>query len=280
MGKKVGAMMWLIVVAACLGPAVGGAATVSQPPTAPLIAAGSGVNLGITRLLAEAFMKSHRGTAIQVPGSIGTRGAIKAAADSAIAFGLISRPLEKQELELGFTVRPYARVPITVVVHPSVREEEITFQELIDIYRGTKTRWKLGQEIVVHAREKSDSGFQVLQNQIPGFREVYQASLQANRWSVYYNDQEANQAIAKTPYAISVSDLGMIKTERLPIKPLKLNGVAPSTETLADGTYPLGRTLSFIYRESSLTPQGKAFLDFVRRSGSSILKSHGYIPAN
>ncbi len=280
MEKKMRATVWFIVVL-CLVPAAVGAAAGSQPPGPPLVAAGSGVNLGITRLLAEAFMKGNPATAIQVPGSIGTRGAIKAAAEGAIAFGLVSRPLSNDESGLGFTVRSYARVPIVVAVHPGVQEEGITFQELIDIYRGTKVRWKARQEIIVQVREKSDSGFLVLQSQIPGFREAYQESLQANRWTVYYNDQEANQAIVKTAYAIGVSDLGMIRTERLAIKPLKLNGVAPSPETLSKGTYPLGRDLAFIYQEKRLTQQGKAFLDFVRSDkGAQILKSHGYIPGN
>jgi len=43
-----------------------------------LTAAGSGVNLAITRLLANSFTKLHPNIAIEVPGSIGTNGAIKA----------------------------------------------------------------------------------------------------------------------------------------------------------------------------------------------------------
>ena len=272
MGKRVGVRLWLVVVGVCLWPLSALAAPI-------LTAAGSGVNLGITRLLAEAFMKSQPGTVIQVPGSIGTRGAIKAAAEGVITFGLISRPLKGDELAMGFTVRPYGRVPIVVAVHPGIPEGGITTPELLDIYRGTKTAWRDGRTIIVQAREKSDSGFGVLQDRIPGFRAVYQESLAANRWSVYYTDQEANQAIAKTAQAIGVSDLGMIRTEGLAIKALKLDGVAPSPETLASGPYPLGRDLAFIYREKHLPEAGKAFLDFVRsdRAGR-ILKAQGYIP--
>ena len=78
------------------------------PAPSPLIAAGSGANLEITRLLANAFMKYHPRVTIEVPGSIGSKGAITAVADN-----------------------------------------EITFQDLADIYRGTKTRWKDGNEIIV-----------------------------------------------------------------------------------------------------------------------------------
>jgi phosphate transport system substrate-binding protein len=254
------------------------AAEVQPPAGSALVAAGSGVNLGVTRLLAEAFTKQNPRIAVTVPGSIGTRGAIKAAAEGAVTFGLISRPLEKEELSMGFTEKVYARVPIVVAVHPAVKEEGLSDQELADIYRGKKTRWKDGHEIVVQVREKSDSGFRVLQEKVPGFKEAYQESQQANRWTLYYNDQEANQAIARTPYAIGVSDLGMIRTEKLPIRALKLNGVVPGPETLGNGRYTLGRDLSFIYLEKTLPKEARAFLAFVSSDrGGSILKANGYL---
>jgi phosphate transport system substrate-binding protein len=255
----------------------------NQQPLArgQLTAAGSGVNLGITRLLALAFTKHHSQITIEVPGSIGTRGAIKAAADGAITFGLISRSLGGEETTLGLKTAPYARVPIVVGTHPSVKDKGITFQELIDIYKGTKTRWKDGNEIIVQAREKTDSGFMVLEKGIPGFKEAYVESHQAKRWSIYFTDQDANQALSTTPYSIGVSDLGMISTEQLSIKVLELNGLLPSPENLLNGSYPLGRVLSFIYRERSLPESAKAFLDFVRSDeGRNILISNGYLPMN
>ena len=280
MKRTVGFRLGLAIVGLCFSHGNAWSAALPQASApAPLIAAGSGVNLAITRLLAEAFLKSHPGTVIQIPGSIGTRGAIKAAADDAITFGLISRPLARDELAMGFTERLYGRVPVVLAVHPGVPEAGITSRELIDIYRGTKTTWRDGRTIIVQAREKSDSGFGVLQDRLPGFRAAYQESLAANRWSVYYTDQEANQAIARTTGAIGVSDLGMIRTEGLALKALTLDGVTPGPETLAKGTYPLGRDLAFIYRETRLPEAGKAFLDFVRSDKAGrILQSHGYIP--
>lgn len=272
----------LVLAAVTLGHSVAWSKTASPPPEpVRLTAAGSGVNLGITRLLAEAFMKKNPGIVITVPGSIGTRGAIKAMADGAIALGLISRPLEKEEKALGLTAIPYGRVPIVVATHPDVKEDEITFQELIDIYQGKKTSWKDGRQIIVQSREKSDSGFLVLQNKIPGFKAAYQESQEAKRWTLYFTDQEANAAIAKTQGSIGVSDLGMIKTERLNIKALKLNGVLPTPEHLLNGSYPLERELSFIRQVKSLSKEAKAFLDFVgSAAGRQILKSNGYLPVH
>ncbi|MDA8134917.1 MAG: substrate-binding domain-containing protein [Desulfobacteraceae bacterium] len=244
-----------------------------------VIAAGSGVNLGITRLLAKAFVEENQTITIDIPGSIGTKGAIKAVTDGAITLGLVSRPLKEEEKNLGLVEHPYARVAIIVGAHSSVQEDTITTRQLIEIFKGTRTTWKDGNPIIVQAREKSDSGFLVLQAALPGFREVYTESHDAKRWTLYFNDQDANRALSNTPYAIGVTDLGMVATEHLRVKALKLDGIAPDMERVRNGTYPLSRTLSFIYRPELLPDEAKRFLGFVStEAGKKILQENGYLP--
>lgn len=243
--------------------------------------AGSGVNLGITRLLAQAFAKKYPAVTINIPGSIGSKGAIKATSDGAIHLGLISRPLSDQEIALGIVAKSYAHVVVVIGTNANIIDPSFTSQELIEIFEGTKNRWSNGEEIIVFVREKSDSGFAVLEENIPGFKEVYRQSLAVNRWTANYNDQDANQALEGTPGAIGVTDLGMINTEHLRVNTAKLNGVMPTSENLLNGTYPLSRKLWFIYNKNTLTEETKAFLDFVfSEEGQLVLKSNGYVPIN
>jgi phosphate transport system substrate-binding protein len=245
-----------------------------------LIAAGSGVNLEITRILAKAFMKERPDVKIKVPGSIGTRGAISAVADKAITFGLISRDLKEKEKAPNLVVQPYARTLLVVGVNPSVEENDIYPKDLVDIYKGTKTKWRNNRDIIVQIREAYDSGFMMLESAVPGFKEVCDESRKLEKWAVYYTDQDANKAMALTKDAIDVTDLGMIKSEKLAIKPLAFNGVAPTLENLAKGTYPLSRTLMLLYRDDALPAEAKAFINFIRSdTGKKILKEHGYLPA-
>lgn len=244
-----------------------------------MIAAGSGVNLGITRLLAEAFMKARPGVEIKVPGSIGSKGAITAMADGAITFGLISRPLKEKEKTPNVIALPYAQVPLIVAANAIVADDALSSQELVDIFRGKKTKWSDGHEIVVQTREPFDSGVLVFEEKISGFKEAYGESRDANRWSVYFTDQDANQALSTTRYAIGFTDLGMIATEKLAVKPLRLDGVMPSSQTLEDGSYTLSRPLFILYNEKTVPESGKAFLDFIRsKKGKEILKANGYQP--
>lgn len=256
------------------GPAMAGPA-----PGTPLVFAGSGTNLPIVRVLAQAFRRSHPGITIDVPASIGTTSGIRAAADGAIAIGLISRPLKEDEKGLGLEVYNYARTPLIIGVHPSVAEDNVTFEELLDIYRGKKGKWKNGRDIVVLTREPGDSSIDVLVKGVPGFKGVYEESRLTKRWSILYKDLAMNETLAKTPFAIGLSDLGSVTIEKHAIKPLKINGVAPTLNNLAGGKYHLYKTLSFVYRKDKLPVEARSFIDFVRsQKGEKILKANGYLP--
>ncbi len=250
-----------------------------ESPSLELVFAGSGVNLPIMRLLVKEFRQSHPDIKIDVPPTIGSKGAIKAAFDGAIAIGLISRPLLDKEKKLGLEVVPYARTATAIATHPSVAEDEITSEELIQIYKGTLSRWRDGQQIIVLTREVGDSSILQLESKIPKFKEVYASSQQAKRWTTLYTDQEMDQVLAKTTYAIGLSDIGTIRTEGLPHKVLKFNGVSPTLENVSNGSYPLVKTLSFVFRKDKLPASARSFVNFVKsESAAKIMRANGYLP--
>ncbi len=267
------------VLAAGLLSGLAASGLAAESSFGPLVFAGSGSNLPPVRLLAEAFGRIRSEIKIEVPASIGSHGGIRAAADGAVAAGLISRPLREGEKGLGLTVLPYARTAVVIGAHPSVADEGITFEELVQIYRGAKTRWRDGREIIVLTREPGDSSIEVLERKIPGFQEAYAESQRAKRWTTLYTDQEMNRVLARTPYALGLSDTGAITAEQLPIKALKVNGVPPTPENVSSGRYPLVKTLAFVFQKDKLPTGARAFLEFVRsRDGGRILRANGYLP--
>jgi len=256
-----------------------GQAMAGQTTSTTLVFAGSGTNLPIIRVLAHAFQKSKPEITIEVPASIGSGSAVRAVADRAIAVGLISRPLKGREMGLGLEVVRFARTPLVIGAHASVKDDDITFAELVDIYRGKKTAWKDGREIIVLTREPGDSSVEVLSEGVPGFREAYEESLKAKRWTVLLKDLEMNETLAKTPSAIGLSDLGSVTVERRRIKPLRVNGVAPTLNNLRNGSYPLHKTLSLVYRKDALPAEAREFITFVKSgAGKKILVASGYLP--
>jgi phosphate transport system substrate-binding protein len=270
----------LLLVVAALTMLFSDVATAGEPSSAPLVFAGSGTNLAITRLLVEAFGQRHPQVNIQIPKRIGSTGAIRAVAERAVTVGLISRPLRGGESGLGLIVLPYAKTAVVIGVHPTFPEDGITFEELLQIYRGTKSRWKNGREIVVLTREPGDSSLEVLGRAIPGFKAAYAESQQAKRWTTLLTDQEMHRVLAETPYAIGLSDLGSMVVEKLAIKALNVNGIPPTPENARSGKYPLIKTLSFAFFEGTLPAGAKSLLEFVRsRQGEKIIREKGYLPA-
>ena len=114
---------------------------------------------------------------------------------------------------------------------------------------------------------------------MPGFGAVYEESMQEKRWAVLLTDLDMAQFLAKTPHAIGFTDLGALTVEQQRIKPLRVNGVAPTLQNAQSGQYPLVKPLMFVYHQEKLPPAAREFLAFVRSpEGARILRANGYLP--
>lgn len=272
--------MSLPIAAALLGVVSAGVPAAAQPASSAIVVAGSGSNLASARVLAGAFRRGRPDVRIEVPQSLGSGGAVKAVADGAIAIGLVSRPLRDAETATGVTLVPYARTVIVIAVHPSVGDDAIALGDLVPIYRGTKTQWRDGRDIVVLTRERDDSTIAALERQVPGFRDAYAESQRARRWTTLHTDKDMNQAIDRTSFALGLSDLGTIVTERLPVKALRVDGARASIEDAAAGRYPLVKPLGFVVRPATLAEPARAFIGFATSpEGAAVLRAAGYLPA-
>jgi phosphate transport system substrate-binding protein len=244
-----------------------------------IVVAGSGSNLAATRALVDAFKKRHPDLDVQVPPSIGSLGAVRAVADGSIPVGLLSRPLEADERGLGLTVVPYARTAIVLGAHPTVADAGITTSDLVEIYAGRKTKWSDGRDIVVLTRQPNDSSLAVLQEVIPGFKQVYLESQKAKRWSTLFTDRDMDLALVRTPYAIGLVDMGAITADNLTVKPLRVNGVAPTAAEVKAGRYTLIKALSFLVDPRRPSREAQRFIDFsLSKEGAAVLASIGYLP--
>jgi phosphate transport system substrate-binding protein len=246
-----------------------------------LVFGGAGANLPIVRVLARAFEERHPGLRIEVPESIGTTGGVRAVADSAITVGLTARPLRDTEQRPWLTVVPYARTAQVLAVHPTVSADAIASAELVRIYAGEITRWRDGHHITVLTRDPGDSTTEVVSRHVPGFQEVYDAGRQSRRWRMLFSDRQMNLTLARTAYALGFADTGAVFLERVPVKALVLDGVAPTADNVASGRYPMVKTLSFVFRAETLPPDARAFVDFVRSpAGKRLIRASGYVPVD
>lgn len=81
--------------------------------------------------------------------------------------------------------------------------------------------------------------------------------------------------VAGNVNAIGYVSLGSLSTD---VKALSLNGVAPSAETVKDGSYALQRPFNIAYIDNSLSDVAKDFIAYIMsKNGASIVDSEGYI---
>jgi phosphate transport system substrate-binding protein len=249
----------------------------ARPPEVVHLA-GSGSNLALTRALAEAFQAEHEGRHVVVFDSIGSAGGVHAAYDDVVDFGLVSRPLRDSEAALNLVVIPYARVPVVVAVNLGVPDDSITLPDLLDIYAGRRSTWSDGTAIVVLQREPGDSGHQAVQRALPEFAAINDAAYREARWRVVDSDQAMQEALSITAGAIGVFDLGAIVLQRLPVKPLRIDDIAPSEASVQSHRYPFAKDLALVSLEPPVGVPAE-FLRFIDgEQGRRLTRASGYIP--
>ena len=258
--------------------ATGDRGAMAQPASETLVFAGCDSNIPLTRLLARVFAQTHPEVRIQLR-TVGSTNGIALAAVGAIQIGLVSRPLRDAEEGLGLTFLPYAKTAVIIGADPDIPDATLTAADLLSFYRGTKLTWNSGREITFLTREEGDSSVASLRQAMPGFAEAYAAGSNTSHWTILYSEPTMHEAILTRRFALGLSDLGTITLERLPIKVLSIDGIAPTSETVANGRYPFVKTLGFVWREDTLPASARAFVTFVQSDhGAELLRAHGYLP--
>nr|HID59933.1 phosphate ABC transporter substrate-binding protein [Desulfobacterales bacterium] len=239
---------------------------------------GSTTVLPIAQKAAERYMNLHPAANISISGG-GSGTGIKALLDGSVDIANTSRPMKAKEVKIaqkrGITPWEYiiAKDGIAVIVHPKNPVSALTKAQLKRIYTGRIKNWaELGgfnKEIVVVSRETTSGTFECFNKIVLKKAKVTpRALLQAANATLV-------QTVSQTKGAIGYVGIGYLDRR---VKALKIEGVYPTVETLADGTYPISRPL-FMYTNGK--PKGLAarFIDFILGpEGQRIVREEGFIP--
>ena len=187
--------------------------------------------------------------------------------------GNSSRALKDEEKAQGLVENIVAIDGIAVVVDKDNTIGGVTKDQLIKIYTGQIKNWKeingKDQKIVV-GREASS-----------GTRGAFEEILDVEEKCQYA--QELNEtgavmaAVAATPGAIGYVSLDNVDDS---VIALQLDGVAPSEETVKDGTYALQRPFVMATKGSieEQNEQVKAIFDFIdSEEGQKVIKAVGLV---
>ncbi|NPU84500.1 MAG: ABC transporter substrate-binding protein [Syntrophaceae bacterium] len=238
---------------------------------------GSGAALEMMKPLVKAYGKTARGISFVMVKPLGSSGSIKALLAGAIDIAVVSRPLRPEEIDRGGRARPFGKTPLAIVVEKSNRLKTISTTELEDIYAGRMTKWPDGETIRIILRPREDTDTKILRSLSPRMDEAVAAAHRRQGLRIMITDPESNQAVARTIGGVGASALTGVPVDGPPLNVLALNGVKPGRKTLADGTYPLAKEISFVTTDR-LSDAAAKFLDFVySRKGRAIAEKHGVL---
>jgi phosphate transport system substrate-binding protein len=77
-------------------------------------------------------------------------------------------------------------------------------------------------------------------------KEAVQAAQKRPGMLVASTDHDAADSLEKLAGALGSSTLAIIVSEKRPLKALKVNGVEPTVETIADRSYPYWKAMLFV----------------------------------
>jgi phosphate transport system substrate-binding protein len=238
---------------------------------------GSTTVLPIAQKAAEVFMKKNPTIKVFVSGS-GSGTGIKALIDGTTNIATSSREAKEKEVasgkEKGITLTGHkvALDGIVPVVHPSMKINDITVEQLRDIYNGKIKTWKeLGgpnRPISVVSRDTSSGTYEVWEEKI-----LKGDKVRADALLVASNGQ-AVQTVANNKFAMGYIGIGYIDKS---VKMLKVNGAIASAKSVRDGSWPIARPL-FMYTNGKPAGVIAKFIDFMlSKEGQKIVNEVKYV---
>lgn len=259
---------------------------------------GSDTMVNLAQKWAEVYMGKNPSISIQVTGG-GSGTGIAALLNKTTDLANASREIKESELEKakkqGVEPTQYqvALDGIAVIVHPNNKVDNLTIQQLSDIFTGKITNWKqAGGEnlpITLYGRENSSGTYEIFKEHVLGKDEKNMQKDYATSTQVLQGTAALGESIARDVKGIGYGGVGYF-AERNDIKILhvkadqKSEAVIPSEngkvnyEVIWNKKYSISRYL-YCYTDQNAKPELKAYLDFiVSAEGQNVVKQMEYIP--
>ena len=223
--------------------------------------------------LKEAFEAENPDVTIQYTGS-GSGAGITGAQEGTCDIGLASRDLKEDET--GVHQITVAKDGIAIIVNPENPVSDLTIEQIAALATGATANWAdVGgndAEVVFMGRE-AGSGTR------DGFESITGTEDACKYQNEYTSTGEVVAGVAANPNAIGYASLSAVEGDTT-VKVLTVGGVAPSEETVLDGTYEIQRNFNFIISDSTeLSPAAQAFVDWATSTAASdLIAGAGAVP--
>ena len=296
------ASLSLLLLAGCSQEAAAPAApTAEAESAAPAAAAmagtvridGSSTVLPISEAIAEEFLTVAPQVRVSV-GSSGTGGGFKKFMANEIDINDASRPVKAEEVEMGKTAGiEYLEIEVaydglSIVVNPAnTWVDYLTVAELkkiwepgstVDSWNDVRAEWP-DQPLRLYGAGTDSGTFDYFTETVMG-----EAGASRPDYTASEDDNILVQGVAGDEGALGFFGFAYYEASASQLKLVPVDGgtgpIAPSMQTISDGTYsPLSRPL-FIYinKASSARPEVRSFVEFYLDTAATIAADVGYVP--
>ena len=269
--KLIGLVMAVAVVASML-------AGCSQKLSGTVATDGSTSMEKVIGALGEAFMEQNDGVTFTY-NPTGSGSGIKAVQEGRCDIGLSSRNLKDEETASGLTVAQatvLAYDGIAVIVHPDNPVADLDVETIAKLYTGEITNWKdaggSDAAVVLIGRE-AGSGTRDGFESITGTEDACQYRQELT------STGDVITAVSQNSDAIGYASLASVSDS---VKALTVGGVAPTEDTVKDGSYVIQRPFVLVTKtDAKLSEAAQAFFDFATSADASdFISKAGAVAAN
>ena len=224
--------------------------------------------------LGESFMEANSGTTFTY-NPTGSGSGIQAVSEGRCDIGLSSRALKDDE-KATLTETVVALDGIAMIVNPENPVSDLTVEQIADIYTGKITNWsEVGgndAEIVLIGRE-AGSGTRDGFESITGTKDACQYRQELT------STGDVITTVSQNPDAIGYASLAALKDT---VKALTVGGVAPTEETVKDGSYVIQRPFVLVTKTGeTLSANAQKFFDFaLSAEAAQYITTAGAVPVN
>ena len=224
--------------------------------------------------LGEMFMELNNGVTFTY-NPTGSGSGIKAVQEGRCDIGLASRNLKDEEVAAGLTETVLAYDGIAVIVNPENSVSDLDVETIAKIYTGEITNWSevggADAEIVLIGRE-AGSGTR------DGFESITDTEDACQYRQELTSTGDVITAVSQNPGAIGYASVASVKDT---VKALTVAGVAPSNETILDGTYVIQRPFVLVTKAGTeLSAAAQAFYNYALSADAhELITAAGVVPA-
>lgn len=235
---------------------------------------GSSTILPVVRDAAKNFQTINNAVHVKGGGSsIGIEAVRKGRAD----IGMVSRILTPEE---STVLKTYllGYDGIAVIINIANPLQNLTKHQIVNIFSGSSTNWNsfinMDKTITVIAKKHGRSTRKL-------FDHFFSLKDTVSTAQLIGSNTAAIVLVAGDPTAIGYVSIGSVEYANklgLTLKPLPLEGVVASYETVSNGSYPLRRPLNLVTHMNPTT-EATAFIKFLQEpEGQNFLKKHYFVP--